>query len=214
MRLGVGNDGSQRAVGDVRPFAGHGGDRLGRVRQIRRPLSPRPKRRGWPLRGPVRASRDARRWEPPARRHRSGQKRIVMGQASRRDESLDRHAAASQDVDDPSQAAGGGFHQGAIQVVRSVAQGEPGKGPLQRAVHQRRAAAVEPVDAQHAVGPRRQFDGQLRQPVEAFMSHRSGETSRRRRRRRPGPFHNRNSPEECPPRRRPPRRGRPARPWR
>src|SRR3989442_1399262 len=77
-----------------------------------------------------------------------------------------RDAALAQGVHNPAQAARAGFERGAEKMFGAVMQGQPGESPAQRAVHQRRPAAVEPVHAPHPFRAGLQRGGFLSEPSE------------------------------------------------
>ena len=80
------------------------------------------------------------------------QQRIVVWQTAGGDKAFYRYARLLHHVDNPAQSEGRGLKQRAIQVMRTVVQGQAREGAAQGAVHQRGATAVEPVDAAHSLG--------------------------------------------------------------
>jgi hypothetical protein len=94
-------------------------------------------------------------------------------QAARRHKAINRNPVLAEQFDDPPQAERRRFQQRSIQMARPMMERQPGKSAAKRAIHQRRAAAIEPVETEDAIGAGRDRCRFVTEAIEVFMSDRA-----------------------------------------
>ena len=82
--------------------------------------------------------------------------RVVVRQSAGGDELPHGHAAFAKPLDNPAQSKRRGFEQRTVEMRRAMMERESGERAPERSIHERRAAAVEPIDAPHAIRTGRQ----------------------------------------------------------
>src|SRR5215213_11823977 len=80
---------------------------------------------------------------------------VMVRQSARGDEAIDRHAAFTKHIHDPTNSTRRSFQECAIKMLGPVLQSESRERTVQVAIHQWRPATVEPVDAPYTLRPRR-----------------------------------------------------------